>query len=124
MSISVAEAFDRIYGTEIWGAQGGGSGHGSSLNYTGRVREFLASQIQNATVFVDMPCGKMLWQHVLLQDLWAGGEQRSPSLQKYLGFDVSAIVVQSPEVQRYVVFPRLILSISSDLVSYISFLFL
>ena len=59
----VADRFSEIYEKDLWSADGGGSGMGSSLEQTGTLRliiELVAYRYAAAT-FLDAPCGSAFW---------------------------------------------------------------
>ena len=65
-------AFTNVYAGRHWGHDGGGSGAGSSLHFTGPLRALLKRLVESLGIksLVDMPSGAATWQDVFLQDLF------------------------------------------------------
>ena len=59
---SIQNEFQNIYKHFIWGPDGGGSGSGSSVNYTTITRSIISSVIQKYKIksMLDAPCGAMV----------------------------------------------------------------
>lgn len=77
--------FSQIYEKKMWGYQGGGSGGGSSMEYTKRTRALVEMLVYkyNLDLWVDAPCGAMTWMPSVLERIHEG----RPSF-RYLGVDV------------------------------------
>jgi len=79
-------AFNTVYGTEQWGDAGGGSGSGSTLEFTRPTRHVLLSLLTKleAGSMIDAPCGAMVWTAPFLR------EDVPPVIPgfRYLGVDV------------------------------------
>ena len=79
--------FNDIYTNAKWGRgneNGGGSGSGSSLEYTAGFRKQLVELLQNLTgvkALLDTSCGSFLWMPLVLDAL--------PEIEKYHGLDVA-----------------------------------
>lgn len=84
--------FSNIYATRAWGTHGGGSGDGSSLEYTKRTRALVEMIVYkyNIDLFVDAPCGAMTWMPSVLERI----HKSRPSF-RYLGVDVVPNVVEN-----------------------------
>lgn len=82
--------FQHIYKTQFWGADGKGSGLGSSLQYTAKMRPKLVDVLMwhNITHVYDAPCGGMAWMPSVIEEV----EKRSPNF-KYTGYDVACNVI-------------------------------
>ena len=85
------ETFEHIYAVQAWGADGGGSGLGSSVSYTAVTRKVLLDFIESHHVssLVDAPCGAFVWMPVLLEHLRAHNQT-----VEYYGFDVVSAVIE------------------------------
>lgn len=67
-TVQFRERFNRIYAALEWSSMGGGSGDGSTLNATQRLRHILPQLIAkyNISSMIDTSCGSMHWMpHVL-----------------------------------------------------------
>ena len=64
-------AFTKVYAGSFWGSGGGGSGAGSTLQYTKPLRALLKRLVETLGIdsLVDIPCGAATWQDVLVKDL-------------------------------------------------------
>lgn len=85
--VNMTQSFSEVYRHRKWGNDGGGSGGGSTLNATASVRKyfndfFIKKKIKHAR-FLDAPCGAMLWQPALLEDI----ERIVPNFH-YVGMDI------------------------------------
>ena len=60
---TVQPTFSKVYATQLWGSDGGGSGTGSSLAATASLRASLAILIAKYRIksFLDSSCGSMHW---------------------------------------------------------------
>lgn len=85
-----ASAFSRIYGSALWGADGGGSGFGSTRAATATLRAQLEMLVHRHRVvrLLDAPCGSAHWWPPLLERIRA-----SVPCFEYVGVDVVASVV-------------------------------
>eukprot|EP00884_Botryococcus_braunii_P014083 jgi/Botrbrau1/22676/Bobra.0132s0020.1 len=94
------EYFERIYDNKIWGDFGGGSGLGSTVEYTCNIRGILRTVVStyNIKSMIDLPCGAMVWMPLALEML----NEDQPGF-RYLGVDVAANVVTrlKKELTRY-----------------------
>lgn len=77
----VASGFGNIYKNKQWGSDGGGSGSGSTIEYTAMARQLLGEFIvkNNIKSMADVPCGSFHWMHVFL---------KNHTDVEYHGFDV------------------------------------
>lgn len=68
-----SEAFSRVYKEEKWGSQGGGSGGGSTVQYTEVLREGLTDLLLRYKIksMVDASCGSMAWMPLVLRAVQA-----------------------------------------------------
>ncbi len=59
---SIQDEFQKIYKHFIWGPGGGGSGEGSTVNYTTMTRSIISNVIRNYSIksMLDAPCGAMV----------------------------------------------------------------
>ena len=87
---SPAATFSRIYGSSLWGADGGGSGFGSTRAATATLRAQLEMLVHRHRVvrLLDAPCGSAHWWPPLLARL-----RESVPCFEYVGVDVVASVV-------------------------------
>jgi hypothetical protein len=87
---SPAAAFSRIYGSALWGADGGGSGFGSTRAATATLRAQLEMLVHRHRVVrvLDAPCGSAHWWPPLLARI-----RESVPCFEYVGVDVVASVV-------------------------------
>jgi hypothetical protein len=87
---SIQAAFTHTYESFAWGNVGGGSGAGSTVQFTVSLRAVLAKFIKEnkVTSMYDAPCGAMEWTKVFLRDI----RLAVPGF-KYRGVDVVAHVV-------------------------------
>ena len=83
--------FTRIYANRLWSNEAGGSGGGSTVEYTAGARKVLYNVIKlhNVTTMVDAPCGSFFWLPTLFERLTA----ENTALVEYTGLDVVASVV-------------------------------
>ena len=92
---SASSTFQDIYDLAAWGADGQGSGTGSSMEYTVGVRNILASILSNSSLgikrMVDAPCGSFLWMPAVLSSF--------PQIS-YTGLDVACRVIESNVLSR------------------------
>ena len=90
--------FTRIYeqGEKDWGSAGGGSGPGSTLDYTRHVRSLLFNFITHRGVktMVDAPCGSFHWMPTLLRRL----ERSHHALDEYTGLDVVESIIEVSKI--------------------------
>ena len=89
---SPERVFSEIYDKRLWGQRGGGSGDGSSLEYTKRTRALVEMIVYkyNIDLLVDAPCGAMTWMPSVLERI----HRDRPSF-RYLGVDVVPGVVKN-----------------------------
>jgi hypothetical protein len=87
---SPAATFSRIYGSALWGADGGGSGFGSTRAATATLRAQLEMLVHRHRVvrLLDAPCGSAHWWPPLLARIRA-----TVPCFEYVGVDVVASVV-------------------------------
>ena len=87
-----AAEFSRIYAGKLWSAEGGGSGGGSTMEYTRGTREVLHAFLVEHKIrtMVDAPCGSFHWMPALLHRLEADGAP----LTLYTGMDVVSSVIE------------------------------
>ena len=87
---STKDTFERVYRTHRWGADGGGSGPGSTFEQSMGASRVLFHVILSLNVnsVVDAACGAMTWQSKLLPQLLS----LKPSL-RYMGLDAAQQVV-------------------------------
>ena len=88
----VGEVFTNVYKHKLWGAEGGGSGPGSTYAVTSEFRRQLSTFMleQNLSSMVDAPCGSFFWQNALVRHL----RQRSSNNFTYHGVDVVGSVIE------------------------------
>lgn len=79
------DAFSDVYATKFWGELGGGSGTGSSLNFTANLRAALPGLIKKygITSMLDSSCGSMHWMPTVLEEV----RKQQPQF-KFMGTDV------------------------------------
>jgi len=84
--------FEDFYRWQLWGPGGGGSGNGSTLDYTNRTREILLDVVQRYRIktFLDSPCGSMHWMHLFLEDV----DKIIPNFQ-FMGVDVVRFLISA-----------------------------
>jgi hypothetical protein len=96
-----AEAFSLVYERGTWGADGEGSGAGSTIKYTSGVRAVLKQVLSNSslgiTSMVDAPCGSFHWMPVVLSEF--------PGIH-YTGLDITCSVIEG-NVLKHRYNPRL-----------------
>lgn len=70
-NVTIESSFNHIYSAKKWGDQGGGSGSGSSEFAGAGASRILYYVIMafNVHSMIDAPCGAMVWQRSLLQQL-------------------------------------------------------
>jgi hypothetical protein len=70
-SNTVTSVFDGVYQTGIWTADGGGSGSGSTVEVTARIRSIIRTVVNQYHVrtMLDAPCGAMVWMPLVLEDV-------------------------------------------------------
>ena len=88
------EEFERIYKAHLWSQAGGGSGQGSTLEYTRHTRTVLYDFILQHDVhsMVDAPCGSFHWMPALLKRLEAHGR-----FLEYTGYDVVSSIIEDSQ---------------------------
>lgn len=87
---STKDTFERVYRTHRWGADGGGSGPGSTCEQSvgaSRVLFYVIVSL-NLNSVVDAACGAMTWQSNLLPQLLS----LKPSL-RYVGLDAAQRII-------------------------------
>jgi SAM-dependent methyltransferase len=87
----VAGRFKEIYERSQWGAEGAGSGMGSTLEQTGTLRVIIEMLIYRyaVTSFLDAPCGSAHWWKPLL----ARVRENIPCF-RYHGVDVAPLAIE------------------------------
>lgn len=88
----VTRAFERVYNRSLWGGHGGGSGSGSSeVAAAGAARiVYHCIMLLGVRRMMDAPCGAMVWQKSLLEQLaW---DVERPGF-RYLGIDAVYSVI-------------------------------
>jgi hypothetical protein len=88
--LGLAERFERIHETNLWGADTSVSGVGSELDATAAIRERLPALLKEHGVrsMLDAPCGDHRWMANLALDL-----------DRYVGVDIVPSIVES--LQRH-----------------------
>lgn len=85
----IRSIFNEIYNKNLWEKHGlgygGGSGWGSSINFTKQTRDIIFKVINKYKIksMIDAPCGSMVWMEQLLNNL-----TKLNVKFKYLGIDV------------------------------------
>jgi hypothetical protein len=89
-----AQVFKSIYSRLAWGADGGGSGGGSTIQYTAQTRHVLVRFMtaKNISSLVDAPCGSFHWMPLVLSRLEHHGHHL-----EYFGYDVVESVIQASQ---------------------------
>jgi hypothetical protein len=82
--------FNEIYEKKLWSEAGGGSGPGSDVQFTARVREGLLAILQKYSIrsMLDSSCGSMVWMPITLRAIAA----TVPDF-KFLGTDVACSLI-------------------------------
>jgi hypothetical protein len=90
LSADPGRIFSAIYARRIWGQEGGGSGLGSSLEYTRFTRVLLVHFLRthNISSMLDAPCGSFLWMPAVV-----AAARRHNSGFSYTGLDVVQSVI-------------------------------
>ena len=85
----------RCSGKKLWGYEGGGSGLGSTLNYTANVRQQLLTVLSryNISSMLDSSCGSMHWMPLVLQER----EKSKPDF-RFMGTDVVCNLISNHTV--------------------------
>lgn len=88
----INNAFKRIFDIKMWGDSGGGSGPGSTVEYTSQARKIIYEVVQKYKInsMLDAPCGAMVWMPIVLRNLTA----TNPKF-RYHGIDVVNKVVSN-----------------------------
>ena len=83
--------FQKIYDKKLWTAAGGGSGAGSTLEFTASLRHQLVQLLSRYKIkhLVDLSCGAMVWMPLVLDEM-----KTSDSYFKYTGQDVACGVIE------------------------------
>lgn len=94
----INKAFTDIYNTSAWSNEGGGSGAGSSLDYTLGIRTYLADLVESKKLhnMMDIPCGSAFWIPALLDVI----RKRDPCFE-YVGLDVVAPVIERNKARHW-----------------------
>jgi hypothetical protein len=73
-----------------WTSAGGGSGPGSSLNFTANVRRILLDVMDryNVTSLLDSSCGSMHWMPLVLEE-----QEKKIKDFRFMGTDVACIMI-------------------------------
>lgn len=89
--------FDEIYKTFFWSSAGGGSGTGSTVEYTKMTRDIIYNVVIKYSIksILDLPCGAMVWMPLLLKNLTNLNTQF-----KYHGIDIVESVVNK-SIKKY-----------------------
>lgn len=84
-SDDLQEKFTNIYQANVWRSKELGSGEGSEVEYTARIREWLLTAIPKYGIkrFVDAPCGDFNWMRLIVPQIDID----------YMGFDIVQSVV-------------------------------
>ena len=100
-------AFTNVYAGRHWGHDGGGSGAGSSLHFTGPLRALLKRLVESLGIksLVDMPSGAATWQDVFLQDLF-----KTKLDFKYRGVEIVKSLVDAANA-RWIHEPRVFFTV-------------
>lgn len=87
----IDKAFTHIYNTSFWSNEGGGSGPGSTLDFTAGIRTYIADLVRREKLrgMMDIPCGAAFWIPALLEAI----RKRDPCFE-YVGVDVVAPVIE------------------------------
>lgn len=90
-----ARVFSGIYKTRNWGPEGEGSGPGSTVHATVRIRSIIHDFVKrnNVSTFADVPCGSFHWMRYVME--------REARLE-YQGFDVAVDVVNALQAEFHV----------------------
>lgn len=86
----IKAVFKEIYGKNLWEKHGlgygGGSGWGSSVNFTKLTRDIIFKIVQNYKInsILDAPCGSAIWMTHLLNNITRHYRRRF----RYLGVDI------------------------------------
>eukprot|EP00667_Euglena_gracilis_P014214 EG_transcript_14695 len=85
--------FNSIYRDLRWSAAGGGSGEGSTVEVTKKVRKALLTVVRRFKIrsMVDAPCGSFMWMPLVLEKV--------PDI-RYTGVDVACNVVHQLQRKR------------------------
>lgn len=80
---------------KIWSTAGGGSGLGSSLDYTANIRKQLTDVLTRYKIssMLDSSCGSMHWMPLVLKE----HEQKTPGF-KFMGTDVVCSLIEKHKV--------------------------
>lgn len=89
--LDLGVTFQGIYDHKTWGLGGKGSGDGSTVSYTAKLRSKLVELLvrRNITHLYDAPCGAMAWMPRVLAEM----EKRVPGF-RYTGYDVACKVIE------------------------------
>jgi len=89
--LDLAQRFERIHETNLWGADTSVSGVGSELDATSAIRERLPGLLKELGVrsMLDAPCGDYRWMASLKLDL-----------DRYVGMDIVPSIIEALQ-QRY-----------------------
>ena len=89
--LDLAQRFERIHETNLWGADTSVSGVGSELDATAAIRERLPGLLKELGVrsMLDAPCGDYRWMASLKLDL-----------DRYVGMDIVPSIIEALQ-QRY-----------------------
>ena len=107
---NIKDKFELIYKSWFWekgkveGFKGGGSGPGSSQEYTKTCRSILYQVIKqyNIKSMIDAPCGSMRWMPLLLNNITDEGNNDF----KYFGVDVVESVINASKIKYANMFPK------------------
>ncbi|GBF88666.1 hypothetical protein Rsub_01565 [Raphidocelis subcapitata] len=90
------DTFNKIYEAKSWGAWGGGSGEGSTLEYTANIRAALLDVLRrhNIKSMLDSSCGSMLWMPLALREY----QKQVPDF-KFYGSDVVCSLIDGHKVK-------------------------
>ena len=92
----VKNRFENIYKNRIWSDLGGGSGAGSTINYTDSVRSILREVINEYSIesMLDAPCGSFIWMPLMLRNVSEDFKTRGKRF-RYHGVDVVESIIKA-----------------------------
>lgn len=96
----IVDKFNAIYDYKLWGDIGGGSGVGSTVEFTKVCRNILYSVIRefNITSMLDAPSGSFLWMPLLLKNVSSQFRARNETFY-YHGIDVVESLVEKARLE-------------------------
>jgi hypothetical protein len=98
---SVKLMFDLIYEKSVWTDEGGGSGPGSTIEFTRNCRQILIDVILEYSIksMLDAPCGSFLWMPLMLRNVSAKLAAEKGIRFKYHGVDVVEKVINESKAR-------------------------